>query len=84
MIKPEDIPDRLVENWLADGVSNSWKDFIARRLNDAIEQGVISPPCWEVVMKQGTPFAFKKKKAAEAWALSSEDCEVRHWKGQTE
>lgn len=42
MIKPEDIPDELVKNWLADAVGSSWKEFIARRLDDAIEAGVVN------------------------------------------
>jgi hypothetical protein len=45
VIKPEDIPHDLIEDWIKDNVSRSWPEFIARRLNAAIEAGIVSPPC---------------------------------------
>lgn len=40
-VKPSDIPVELIEDWLNDSVADSWPDFIARRLNQAIELGLV-------------------------------------------
>ena len=89
MIKPEDIDNVVAEKVLRDGLRMSFPNtMVSAILNAAIEAGVVSPPCWEVVGEHGRPFmVFKDKKAAEAWAswaTSIAACEVQHWKGQTE
>lgn len=85
MIKPEDITHDLIIDWIKDGVSHSWPDFIARRLNAAIEAGIVSPPCRILRSQWGslqTDAIYIDDNAAQAAASPGDSSE--HWKGQTE
>lgn len=63
-------------------------EFWAAILNNAIDAGLVSPPCWEVVGDDyKIAMVFKRKVSAERWMASDHGfrkAEVRHWKGQTE
>ena len=93
-IKPEDIGAEIidaVEDKCGCG-SGAWDcipetELIAAILNAAIEAGLVSPPCWEVVGDDyKIAMVFKRKVSAERWMASDHGfrkAEVRHWKGQT-
>jgi|LakMenEpi03Aug12_release.lakeMendotaPanAssembly.Ray.scaffolds.fasta_scaffold202077_3 hypothetical protein len=57
-------------------------------INAAIEAGVVSPPCWEVVGETiNTVTVFKRQEDAARWVEVDNGfrkSEMRHWKGQTE
>jgi len=90
MIKPEDIPDSLVgyqdgPDWISYGMD---KEEFASILNDAIEAGVVSPPCWDIVHSDGfkSTTVYKTKEYAEqvCYPCVGQAWIVTHWKGQTE
>jgi hypothetical protein len=88
MIKPEDITDELVMDRIDDEVTRSWPDFIARRLNAAIETGIVSPPVFTVRDKAGNLLddaAYGLYASPESAESKHEDGYIaEHWKGQTE
>lgn len=89
MIKPEDIPDELIEKLVRPRKSDDWKQQIADDLNVMIDEGVVSPPCYCIrwngeLQTHGTacpntvlmrPRLF----AGKPWADDQE-----HYRGQTE
>jgi hypothetical protein len=82
IIKPEDVPDVLVEHYLPTNLGISWRHLIAADINAAIEAGLVSPPCHvkrhlgELECQGGTldPQLFIGKPKEEG---------DEHWKGQT-
>jgi len=89
MIKPEEIPDELVEELLRPRKSDDWKQQIADDLNAAIEAGVVSPACyclrWNGELQTHstacpkTGLLHPKLFAGKPWADDQE-----HYRGQTE
>lgn len=83
IIKPEDVPDVLVEHYLSTKLGVSWKHLIASDMNAAIEAGIVSPPCYclrlngelQMVHFTDNPKVF----AGKPWSQDAE-----HYKGQTE
>ena len=90
MIKPEDISDEAFDEMDGDYYSDFGmdKEDFAAILNAAIEAGVVSPPCWEVVGETlNTVTVFKRQEDAARWVEVDNGfrkCEMRHWKGQAE
>jgi hypothetical protein len=91
MIKPDDIPNDLEEmcqaiEWFQCGDTD--KPAIAAILNAAIEAGVVSPPCWEVVGETiHNVTVFKRQDDARRWVEADRGfrkSEMRHWKGEAE
>jgi hypothetical protein len=92
MIREKDISDDVFDamredwRWLAD--AKFTKGSLAYALQLAIEHGLVSPPCWEVVGETlNTVTVFKKQEDAARWVEVDNGfrkCEMRHWKGQTE
>jgi len=91
-IKPEDVTQELLELAMERFENAYWNDVspeqVALFLQDAIDLGLVSPPCWEVVGDDyRISMVFKRKESAERWKASDngfDKTEVRHWKGQTE
>ena len=89
-IKPEDVGQKLQDAcWIhakGEGASQRWS--ISEIINAAIEAGLVSPPCWEVVGPTlNARTVFKRQVDAATWAgvdRAFRKVEVRHWKGQTE
>jgi len=89
VIKPEEIPDELVEELLRPRKSDDWKQQIADDLNAAIEAGVVSPPCYcgrkafggvavgPIIEHEGIPILW-------APGANPQNVVTEHWKGQTE
>ena len=90
MIKPEDISDEAFDEMDGDYYSDFGmdKEDFAAILNAAIEAGVVSPPCWEVVGETlNTVTVFKRQEDAARWVEVDNGfrkCEMRQWKGQAE
>ena len=83
-IKPEDIPGGMV--WIMFGETLT-PETIAGLLNEAIEAGVVSPPCFALRKSENgellTRFrVYTSREAANDCAPYR--CKVEHWKGQTE
>lgn len=89
VIKAEDVAEEFIG--MIDEKILSYYDLlacdIAAILNAAIDAGLVSPPCWEVVGDDyKIAMVFKRKVSAERWIASDHGfrkAEVRHWKGQT-
>jgi hypothetical protein len=88
MSKPEDIPGELIHKWGSVTQGETWSELIAARLNAAIEAGVVSPPCWNLVSSDGfkSTTVYKTKEYAErvAYPNAGQWYKVEHWKGQME
>lgn len=84
MIKPEDVPQYLVqhiEKCFDSGYYGSHDTgAIAHFLNLCVEGGVVSPPCWAVKHDNGVLFGIFGTET-EAKLNSSGDDIVEHWKG---
>lgn len=89
VIKAEDVTNDIFEG-MNSLLSDQYilKHQIAAILNAAIDVGLVSPPCWEVVGDDyKIAMVFKRKVSAERWIASDHGfrkAEVRHWKGRTE
>jgi hypothetical protein len=85
---PEDVYDAMREDWRWPDHADLTKGSLAYVLQLAIEHGLVSPPCWEVLGDDyRISMVFKRKESAERWKASDngfDKTEVRHWKGQTE
>ena len=89
MIKPEDIPDELIEKLVRPRKSDDWKQQIADDLNVMIEEGVVSPPCYcgrkafgsvavgPIIEHEGIPILW-------APGANPQNVVTEHWKGQSE
>lgn len=92
VIKAEDVTQDILELAMERFQNAYWKDVtkqnVADFLDDCIDAGLVSPPCWEVVGDDyKIAMVFKRKVSAERWIASDHGfrkAEVRHWKGQTE
>jgi hypothetical protein len=82
MIKPEDIPNSMV--WVMFGETLT-PETIAGLLNEAIEAGIVSPPCWVArtasgELVRGAVYTSKDDAERNKWTSDP----VEHWKGQVE
>ena len=83
MIRPEDIPDELIEKLVRPRKSDDWKQQIADDLNVMIEEGVVSPPCHVLRHEDGT---LKGDRDGAIWvgAGKARFSIFEHYRGQTE
>lgn len=92
MIKPEDVPNELLELAMERFENAYWNDVkpqnVADFLQDAIDAGLVSPPCWEVVGETiHNVTVFKRQEDARRWVEADKGfrkSEMRHWKGEVE
>lgn len=91
MIKPDDIPNEAINmiTWeLSRGGDKSLSQTAAIILNAAIDAGLVSPPCWEVVGETiHNVTVFKRQEDARRWVEADRGfrkSEMRHWKGDVE
>ena len=88
-IKPEDVPQDLLELAMERFEGAYWNDVtpvqVADFLQDAIDSGVVSPPCWIARTSNGqlvSGTVYPSRDDAERYKWTSDNFE--HWKGQTE
>ena len=89
MIKPEDVPDLLMESLNAcETCDHTERRDIAAILNAAIEAGVVSPPVYCTRDDHGNLLDYDVyglwTSPDGAESQHKEDYTAEHWKGQTE
>jgi len=84
VIKPEDIPDELIEKLVRPRKSDDWKQQIADDLNVMIESGVVSPPCHFIAYPSGMPVMHEPGETIQVYPGKCSEPHHRHWKGETE
>ena len=83
MIKPEDIPDELIEKLVRPRKSDDWKQQIADDLNVMIESGVVSPPCKVKRDRDGTLDIDPSCGEIKVWIGKPVLSIYEHYRGQT-
>lgn len=85
-INEDDIPDEMIgyqdgPDWIGFGVD---KEQVARLLRDAIDVGLVSPPCYYIAYPSGMLVMHEPGEPIQIFPGKCTEPHERHWKGQTE
>ena len=86
-IKPEDVTQGILELAMERFENAYWNDVTAQNvadfLEDAIDAGLVSPPCHFIAYPSGMPVMHEPGEPIQIYPGKCSEPHHRHWKGQT-